>query len=660
MIISLLLGMLLSQNSGQFQVACLRFLNKFVETARSMEQKVFLQYELQEAGLNNPELDCLMLQSGQGNDLLREEIARWDENLIDVSLLVNNSRNMRRDLQQASRELELFKQKCKVLEEENVNLKKKFLEAEAVEKDIWKPHGSVTNDIETGDRGGNDDEAAHEAINPYLIDTDTVDSNRDTHNIVTFAMIASLEQSDDQVLKKSLSNREVSETTHCEDNRKEVSNMATPFLNTTSSSEKKELGYELRATLGNTFNPPVWTIDKDPENAIATLSEDFDSGTLMRDASQEETVLIEAVTISSDQFDDTNLSDCLNNRKCESMKEERNLIGNKKDTKEYQNTGNDKSYQTTNVSERKRERKLPKTPIERKSSKTKSFSFDSLKKNLRRNECKENEESEADINYNLNYGTIDTVSTKSFGFSRPSNTFIRKERDQRMQQCRVYFSEENIDDEAKEKHLKAQTYKNITGGKNYRIKEHSLERSYKSTWERRSNFCTLSRSKSLDIFQHPTIAYEQPGQVKKVRGLAVGRTTSNVAECPEDINCQTKHAHQEDWRRHTPFIKTRRRGRSENRTVWGIDGKDTLIMGTRQDIQNQTHINQAINSKYLQPTNITQSPCMDSPVKISTGPSRHPESGRSTSPTPSQASTNTVVRVSKARQNILQHSAGLY
>ena len=62
MIISLLLGMLLSQNSGQFQVACLRFLNKFVETARSMEQKVFLQYELQEAGLNNPELDCLMLQ----------------------------------------------------------------------------------------------------------------------------------------------------------------------------------------------------------------------------------------------------------------------------------------------------------------------------------------------------------------------------------------------------------------------------------------------------------------------------------------------------------------------------------------------------------------------------------------------------------------------
>ena len=52
----------MSYNSGPFQVACLRFLNKFVETTNTLEQKVFLQVELQEAGLNNSELDSLMLK----------------------------------------------------------------------------------------------------------------------------------------------------------------------------------------------------------------------------------------------------------------------------------------------------------------------------------------------------------------------------------------------------------------------------------------------------------------------------------------------------------------------------------------------------------------------------------------------------------------------
>ena len=54
--------MLLSDDGGAFQVACLRFLNRFVETSRTVEQKVFIQYELQEAGLNTLELDSLMLK----------------------------------------------------------------------------------------------------------------------------------------------------------------------------------------------------------------------------------------------------------------------------------------------------------------------------------------------------------------------------------------------------------------------------------------------------------------------------------------------------------------------------------------------------------------------------------------------------------------------
>ena len=55
--------MLLSYNSSTFQIACLRFLNRFVESARTLEQKVFLQVELLEAGLSNSELDSLMLKA---------------------------------------------------------------------------------------------------------------------------------------------------------------------------------------------------------------------------------------------------------------------------------------------------------------------------------------------------------------------------------------------------------------------------------------------------------------------------------------------------------------------------------------------------------------------------------------------------------------------
>ena len=57
------LGMLLSYNNSTFQIACLKFLNRFVETARTVEEKVFLQVELLEAGLSNSELDSLMLKA---------------------------------------------------------------------------------------------------------------------------------------------------------------------------------------------------------------------------------------------------------------------------------------------------------------------------------------------------------------------------------------------------------------------------------------------------------------------------------------------------------------------------------------------------------------------------------------------------------------------
>ena len=130
-----------------------------------------------------------------------------------------------------------------------------------------------------------------------------------------------------------------------------------------------------------------------------------------------------------------------------------------------------------------------------------------------------------------------------------------------------------------------------------------------------------------------------------------------MANYPPDRHIKALYDQQLDWRNNTPFVKERRRGRSENRTRWGIEGKGkgTLIMGIKHDIQNHSQIGQAVNSMHLPPKVTSYSPNQVKATK-----QRQPSSDRKTSPTPSQASTNTVIRVRKTPHNILEQEAGLY
>ena len=57
-----ILGMLNSYNSGAFQISCLRFLNKFVETSRDSREKIHVQSELEEAGFDIIPLKKLLSQ----------------------------------------------------------------------------------------------------------------------------------------------------------------------------------------------------------------------------------------------------------------------------------------------------------------------------------------------------------------------------------------------------------------------------------------------------------------------------------------------------------------------------------------------------------------------------------------------------------------------
>ena len=53
-------GMLNSFNSGAFQISCLRFLNTFVETAANYRERVHIQAELEDAGLDISHLKKLL------------------------------------------------------------------------------------------------------------------------------------------------------------------------------------------------------------------------------------------------------------------------------------------------------------------------------------------------------------------------------------------------------------------------------------------------------------------------------------------------------------------------------------------------------------------------------------------------------------------------
>ena len=55
-----LVGMLNSYNSSAFQISCLRFLNRFIETSNDSREKIMIQTELEEAGFDTVPLKKLI------------------------------------------------------------------------------------------------------------------------------------------------------------------------------------------------------------------------------------------------------------------------------------------------------------------------------------------------------------------------------------------------------------------------------------------------------------------------------------------------------------------------------------------------------------------------------------------------------------------------
>ena len=103
--------MLNSFNSPAFQLACVHFLNTFLASASSCRDKVHIQCELEEAGL-----DIVLLNRMADSSQLRDELQIWTRAYIDVNQLVAENNQLRSEAEELRRTGKELKERVSSLE----------------------------------------------------------------------------------------------------------------------------------------------------------------------------------------------------------------------------------------------------------------------------------------------------------------------------------------------------------------------------------------------------------------------------------------------------------------------------------------------------------------------------------------------------------------
>ena len=103
--------MLNSFNSPAFQLACVRFLNTFLASASSCRDRVHIQCELEEAGL-----DIVLLNRMADSSQLRDELQKWTRAYIDVNQLAAENHQLRREAEELRRTGKELKERVSALE----------------------------------------------------------------------------------------------------------------------------------------------------------------------------------------------------------------------------------------------------------------------------------------------------------------------------------------------------------------------------------------------------------------------------------------------------------------------------------------------------------------------------------------------------------------
>ncbi|XP_068141912.1 uncharacterized protein mwh isoform X2 [Drosophila tropicalis] len=115
----LLIGILNSGGgSGELQCAGIKFLNTFIESAVSIQQRLYIQAELFQAGLEPSTLARTISSSSPWLDALRIEIKRFNELHIDVDKMMAQAR----DAERVRSQMVILERRVQILHEEKAVL----------------------------------------------------------------------------------------------------------------------------------------------------------------------------------------------------------------------------------------------------------------------------------------------------------------------------------------------------------------------------------------------------------------------------------------------------------------------------------------------------------------------------------------------------------
>jgi hypothetical protein len=111
----LLIGILNSGGgSGELQFAGIKFLNTFMDSADSLQTRLYLQAELYQAGLEPHQMSRLISSTSPWLQKLLDEIKRWEDVKIDIENLQKQVRNA----EQCRSKLVILERKVEMLQEE--------------------------------------------------------------------------------------------------------------------------------------------------------------------------------------------------------------------------------------------------------------------------------------------------------------------------------------------------------------------------------------------------------------------------------------------------------------------------------------------------------------------------------------------------------------
>lgn len=173
----LLIGILNSGGgSGELQYVGIKFINTFMDSAESLQARLYLQAELYQAGLEPHQMSKLISSTSPWLQKLLDEIKRWDSIKIDIEHLqkqVRSAEQCRSKLVILERKVEMLQEeknvftsierrlqeKCADLQREVMHLKKTASTTSTLEKPVALPRQTIAqNTLKKKNSSENEDE----------------------------------------------------------------------------------------------------------------------------------------------------------------------------------------------------------------------------------------------------------------------------------------------------------------------------------------------------------------------------------------------------------------------------------------------------------------------------------------------------------------------